>query len=37
MVGEDVLARYRVVNHTAHDPATMRRGGALARTARPSS
>jgi nickel-dependent lactate racemase len=23
MVGADVLARYRVVNHTAHDPATM--------------
>ena len=23
MVGSDVLGRYRVVNHTAHDPATM--------------
>jgi nickel-dependent lactate racemase len=23
MVGPDVLGRYRVVNHTAHDPATM--------------
>ncbi len=23
MVGRDVLARYRVVNHTAHDPATV--------------
>jgi len=23
MVGRDVLARYRVVNHTSHDPATM--------------
>jgi lactate racemase len=23
MVGADILARYRVVNHTAHDPATM--------------
>jgi len=23
MVGRDVLGRYRVVNHTAHDPATM--------------
>ncbi|HSD28033.1 MAG TPA: nickel-dependent lactate racemase [Vicinamibacteria bacterium] len=23
MVGGDVLARYRVVNHTSHDPATM--------------
>jgi nickel-dependent lactate racemase len=23
MVGRDVLARYRVVNHTAHDPATL--------------
>jgi nickel-dependent lactate racemase len=23
MVGADVLARYRVVNHTSHDPATM--------------
>jgi nickel-dependent lactate racemase len=23
MVGPDVLARYRVVNHTSHDPATM--------------
>ncbi len=23
MIGHDVLGRYRVVNHTAHDPATM--------------
>ncbi len=23
MVGEDVLSRYRVVNHSAHDPATL--------------
>jgi nickel-dependent lactate racemase len=23
MVGEDVLSRYRVVNHTAHDPSTL--------------
>jgi nickel-dependent lactate racemase len=27
MVGADVLARYRVVNHTAHEMATLRRAG----------
>jgi nickel-dependent lactate racemase len=27
MVGADVLARYRLVNHTAHDPATMLAAG----------
>ena len=27
MVGRDVLGRYRVVNHTSHDPATMRPAG----------
>ncbi len=27
MVGKDVLARYRVVNHSAHEPGTMRPAG----------
>jgi nickel-dependent lactate racemase len=27
MLGRDVLARYRVVNHTAHDPSTLVRAG----------
>ena len=33
MVGRDVLERYRVVNHVAHDPATLAAGGPLAPTA----
>jgi nickel-dependent lactate racemase len=28
MLGRDVLARYRVVNHNAHDPATLTHAGA---------
>ena len=36
MVGADVLARYRVVNHDAHDPATVVRVGAT-RDGRPVS
>ncbi|HEY6551819.1 MAG TPA: lactate racemase domain-containing protein, partial [Vicinamibacteria bacterium] len=30
MVGKDVAARYRVVNHTAHDPATLLPAGTAA-------
>jgi nickel-dependent lactate racemase len=30
MVGADVLARYRVVNHSAHDPAGLARAGSTA-------
>jgi nickel-dependent lactate racemase len=30
MVGEDVLSRYRIVNHDSHDPATMVEVGASA-------